>query len=189
MPDRSGQRTAASAPPARNEADMRHKLHLSLGNGAPSHNGPAGLVFPPSDRPPIASDRTVAPAQAVRPPYPAPDRAKAAGFSEAGPGSEQPLRPIGEEIGSGAGARKEAGGSFIDQELRARVETDIATFLVAFDAALADDTQENRSALREATDRLLRAGARTRIELERLEARVPLTVHDRGGDRGVWRYR
>jgi hypothetical protein len=49
---------------------------------------------------------------------------------------------------------------------------------VAFDAALAADTQESRFGLREATDRLLRAGARTRIELERLEARVPLTPRD-----------
>jgi hypothetical protein len=32
--------------------------------------------------------------------------------------------------------------------------------------------------LREATDRLLRAGARTRIELERLEARMPLPRRD-----------
>ena len=41
------------------------------------------------------------------------------------------------------------------------------------------------SALREATDRLLRAGARTRIELERLEARVPLTAaRPDGGRRG-----
>ena len=63
-------------------------------------------------------------------------------------------------------------------------------FLAAFDAALIQDTQENRSALREATDRLLRAGARTRIELERLEARLPLTAHDRGSnDPGAWRYR
>jgi hypothetical protein len=68
--------------------------------------------------------------------------------------------------------------SYIDKELRARVDTDIAAFLSAFDAALAQDTQSSRSALREATDRLLRAGARTRIELERLEARVPLPSRD-----------
>ena len=39
-------------------------------------------------------------------------------------------------------------------------------------------------------DRLLRAGARTRIELERLEARVPLTPRD-GGRRSdaAWRDR
>jgi hypothetical protein len=66
------------------------------------------------------------------------------------------------------------GGVFIDKVLRERVEADIAAFLTAFDAALAHDTLESRAGLREATDRLLRAGARTRIELERLEARVPL---------------
>jgi hypothetical protein len=64
--------------------------------------------------------------------------------------------------------------------LRARVDSDIAAFLAAFDAALGQDTQESRSVLREATDRLLRAGARTRIELERLEARVPLAPRDSG---------
>jgi hypothetical protein len=66
------------------------------------------------------------------------------------------------------------GSAFIDRALRERVNGDISAFLAAFDAALADDTIESRSGLREATDRLLRAGARTRIELERLEARVPL---------------
>jgi len=65
-----------------------------------------------------------------------------------------------------------------NQELRARVDGDIAVFLAAFDAALLQDTQESRAALREATDRLLRAGARTRIELERLEARMPLPPRD-----------
>ena len=58
------------------------------------------------------------------------------------------------------------------------MDGDIAVFLAAFDAALAQDLQESRSALREATDRLLRAGARTRIELERLEARIPLPPRD-----------
>ena len=77
------------------------------------------------------------------------------------------------------GPRK-AASAFIDHELRARVDGDITAFLAAFDAALVNDTQENRSALREATDRLLRAGARTRIELERLEARMPLPPRDPG---------
>jgi hypothetical protein len=66
------------------------------------------------------------------------------------------------------------GGLFIDGALRERVAADIAAFLTAFDVALSHDTFESRAGLREATDRLLRAGARTRIELERLEARVPL---------------
>ena len=67
--------------------------------------------------------------------------------------------------------------------MRTRVDGDIAAFLAAFDAALAGDTIESRSELREATDRLLRAGARTRIELERLEARVPLGSRDSKGAR------
>jgi len=72
------------------------------------------------------------------------------------------------------------GGSFIDQALRERVESDITAFLAAFDAALTHDTPESRARLREATDRLLRAGARTRIELERLEARMPLPSRNNG---------
>lgn len=82
-------------------------------------------------------------------------------------------------------------GAFIDQELRSRVDGDIAAFLAAFDAALAADTHESRFGLREATDRLLRAGARTRIELERLEARVPLPTREGGvvSDPGAWRHR
>src|SRR5216684_4009441 len=74
--------------------------------------------------------------------------------------------------------------------LRVRVDGDIAAFLAAFDAALAEDTQGSRSALREATDRLLRAGARTRIELERLEARMPLPPRDNiGRGEAAWRQR
>lgn len=79
---------------------------------------------------------------------------------------------------NGDAPSKDASASYIDKELRARVDGDIAAFLSAFDAALALDSQDSRSALREATDRLLRAGARTRIELERLEARVPLPPRD-----------
>jgi hypothetical protein len=85
---------------------------------------------------------------------------------------------------------KNGGGPYIDQDLRTRVDLDIAAFLAAFDAALVEDTQESRSTLREATDRLLRAGARTRIELERLEARMPLPRRDAAphGETG-WRQR
>jgi len=86
--------------------------------------------------------------------------------------------------------RVREGGAFIDRALRERVNGDISAFLAAFDAALADDTVESRAGLREATDRLLRAGARTRIELERLEARVPLPARDAGGHRtSNWRPR
>ena len=86
--------------------------------------------------------------------------------------------------------RKDGGGSYIDKDLRARVDGDITAFLAAFDAALAEDTQQSRSALREATDRLLRAGARTRIELERLEARTPLPPRDNIARNDTsWRHR
>jgi hypothetical protein len=82
------------------------------------------------------------------------------------------------------------GGAFIDRALRERVDEDIATFLAAFDAALADDSLESRAGLRAATDRLLRAGARTRIELERLEARVPLPAQENSGcATSTWRLR
>jgi hypothetical protein len=82
------------------------------------------------------------------------------------------------------------GGAFIDKALRERVETDITAFLSAFDAALTQDTPESRTGLREATDRLLRAGARTRIELERLEARTPLTSRNNGTQlEAAWRQR
>lgn len=84
--------------------------------------------------------------------------------------------------------RAKDGGAFIDQALRERVDGDIVAFLAAFDAALADDTVESRAGLREATDRLLRAGARTRIELERLEARIPLPPRD-GHAAPTWRPR
>jgi hypothetical protein len=70
-----------------------------------------------------------------------------------------------------ARSRADAGSSSpIDQTLRERVNSDIAAFLVAFDAAFAVNSINNRAALREATDRLLRAGARTRIALERMLA-------------------
>jgi len=85
---------------------------------------------------------------------------------------------------------RDGGGTFLDRALRDRVDGDIAAFLTAFDAALASDTVESRTELREATDRLLRAGARTRIELERLEARTPLPPRDKGGQSApAWRTR
>jgi hypothetical protein len=195
----TGTRAAAPSPLSRNGADTRHKLHLSLGNGSPSNSVPpydvsGDTLFPPSARP-VADDSRSAQGQAgahtARPPSATPSRPPEAGFSEVGPGPDPLPDRNGREAESGAVSRgKEGVGTFIDHQLRTRVDTDIAAFLAAFDAALTQDTQENRSALREATDRLLRVGARTRIELERLEARVPLTAHDRSGsDPAAWRYR
>lgn len=55
----------------------------------------------------------------------------------------------------------------LDPQLRERVNSDVAAFLVAFEAACEELTEETRRRLIEATDRLLRAVARTRTELER----------------------
>jgi hypothetical protein len=175
-----------AAVPANGET--RPKLHLGFGNGQ-THNGAAMEA-------PGANEQT-RPMQAQRPPVPSqhsmvertPQRTFDArpidrpdyGLSEGRPSAQAPR-------GDADGERR-TNGNFLDHELRARVDGDIAAFLAAFDAVLAADTQESRFGLREATDRLLRAGARTRIELERLEARVPLTPRE-GGGRGEpgWRY-
>lgn len=189
----TGAHAAGPSPLSRSGADARQRLHLSLGhgslgNGTSSQDVSDDRLFPSSARS-VADNSRPAAAHAAPLPFAAPNRPSAAEIEA----PDRLLRQDGGEAGSDAASRdrgnKEGAGAFIDHRLRARVDTDIAAFLAAFDAALTQDTQENRSALREATDRLLRAGARTRIELERLEARVPLSAHDNGGDPGAWRYR
>lgn len=185
--------------------EARRKLHLSLGNRDGNGNGGVasdghGHGPDTSLRPSLAAPRPqqAPPQQPVgdrpdRQPFGQPQRSLPpfdtgrAGkdlyaLSEGRPSAQQPRD-------SDVGAK--GNGAFIDQELRTRVDGDIAAFLAAFDAALAADTQESRFGLREATDRLLRAGARTRIELERLEARVPLAPRDGAAERdpGAWRPR
>jgi len=168
---------ATPQPPANGE--QRRTLHLSLGgnglNGQPVPADPPVAVAAPA--PPPAAERPES-----RPPLPPRDP----------PPARYGYSPYGEraEVREADPGRRKDGGNFIDQELRTRVDGDIAAFLAAFDAALADDTVDSRSALREATDRLLRAGARTRIELERLEARVPLTAHGDSAARAEphWRH-
>jgi hypothetical protein len=54
------------------------------------------------------------------------------------------------------------------RDLWGRVNTDLATFLAGIDSLASDDSDANYEALLEATDRLLWASARTRLELERL---------------------
>jgi hypothetical protein len=200
----------SSPPPFGGE--QRRTLHLSLGGNGNSNfagngnangngtNGHAGAGEPP------ARDFTSAgeSERGQAPPPQQPHPSSQYGNGQYGNGNGQREQPryghsaaASDRGYSDASARSDAeaarrkdGGPFIDQELRTRVDGDIAAFLAAFDAALAGDTQESRSALREATDRLLRAGARTRIELERLEARVPLTPRE-GGSRmqPAWRQR
>jgi hypothetical protein len=194
---------AVSADTAGANAEPRRKLHLSLGNGnagaKPNGNGGTASddgkghaaetdalssVATPRLAEPALNGNGQRPMQAPRnpPPFDAGRNGRDLfAMPEGRPSAQQPR--------DAEPSRKD--GAFIDQELRERVDGDIAAFLTAFDAALAEDTQESRFGLREATDRLLRAGARTRIELERLEARVPLSVRDGVAERqpAAWRYR
>ena len=186
--------------------DQRRTLHLGLGSNGGNGNGHA----------PVTSDGTAnggadggneaarANGTVPRAPQPAGERTAPRPFQPP-PRNPAPFdtgrngrdlfampenRPMAQQPREAEPGRKD-NGSFIDQELRSRVDGDIAAFLAAFDAALAADTQESRFGLREATDRLLRAGARTRIELERLEARVPLSPREGIAAAGpvAWRHR
>ncbi len=198
-PSSLGHRPAGpgGAPPT---GEQRRTLHLSLspGNGSQANGGADGGELPPRHSPGTASagpqaglqDRTPSrpsgepqawgqPARpgpiGSHPPTAAPNLPQP---GNSPPGSAFPIQPAHRP---GEAPRGKNGGAFIDRVLRERVDGDIAAFLAAFDAALDSDTSETRTGLREATDRLLRAGARTRIELERLEARAPLPAHDKIG--------
>jgi hypothetical protein len=59
-------------------------------------------------------------------------------------------------------------GHVLGPELRQRVSGDVASFLVALDYVDSEGTRESVADLQEATDRLMRSAARTRLELERL---------------------
>jgi hypothetical protein len=193
------------APPGPANGDHRRTLHLSLGNGSPQGNGAtAPTENHPAERHNLAGDGHHAPhpqrqttANESFAPSANPEPQDRASAPDRGrDGSDGPdARPAAhygpvQRADGDVGHRKDGAGSYIDKELRARVDGDITAFLAAFDAALAADTQESRSALREATDRLLRAGARTRIELERLEARMPLPPRDNiGRGEAAWRQR
>jgi hypothetical protein len=154
-------------------SELRHTLHLSL---------PHGPDPSASDLQSYGTHRADLSAEPSAPP-------PAAGLQSFGQPGRQgehgaPLRLVPEP------QLPKDGGAFIDKALRERVESDITAFLAAFDAALTHDTSESRTGLREATDRLLRAGARTRIELERLEARMPLTSRNNGKQlEPAWRQR
>jgi hypothetical protein len=161
---------AAAGPPPNGEP--RRTLHLSL-SGNDSHR---------PDPPPYAPPNTAGASAAERAaPAPAPMHPPAGQTARHGAGPHVPAANGAPPRPAPEPRSPREGGAFIDQALRERVDSDIAAFLEAFDAALDHDTAESRTGLREATDRLLRAGARTRIELERLEARVPLAPRDKGG--------
>jgi len=164
----------ASAPPQHDEP--RGTLHLPLSQRGSHHSDPLALE---------ARGSAVSEGADIRPTSGQQQRSFAApGRDYATPNYGGTVRTTGEAD------RTTVSVAFIDRVLRQRVGEDIAVFLAAFDAALADDSPESRAALRQATDRLLRAGARTRIELERLEARVPLPARENIGHSGpTWRLR
>jgi len=195
------QRTPIAAPPP---AEPRPRLHLGFGSGnghargssapaeAGSAAGPRPQPAPPQPLPPSPSLRGDADRAAPRP-FDGPRRSEAMGnghgHNRDGSGLSEPRPPM---PAPREPAPRKDDAIHLDRELRSRVDDDIAAFLAAFDAVLAADTQESRFGLREATDRLLRVGARTRIELERLEARVPLPAREggRAADPAGWqRYR
>jgi hypothetical protein len=85
-------------------------------------------------------------------------------------------RPLGATISHGLGARPAAPSTslrpirdhVLGRELRQRVSGDVASFLVALDHVDLEGSPESMADLQEATDRLMRSAARTRLELERL---------------------
>jgi hypothetical protein len=164
-------RSLAPAGPPLSHGEPRRTLHLSLPGGDAGHRREPQAHGPGGD------------AERAPPPVGNPV-AIGAGLERAtrqGTGHFMPPASLAAMRPAAVGPPTKEGGAFIDHALRERVDGDIAAFLAAFDAALDHDTAESRTGLREATDRLLRAGARTRIELERLEARVPLVPREKGG--------
>ena len=188
-----------AAPHTPANGDQRSRLHLQLGNGSHSNAGAHPGEPRHADRPEAQAQQHHASGGGERPAWAVPSPPHQLAPVE--PQHHRPAPPNHHvsppQYGNGHSGngghtepRKENSGSFIDSELRTRVEADITAFLTAFDAALAQDTPESRAGLREATDRLLRAGARTRIELERLEARMPMPARDSGrSHEAAWRQR
>jgi hypothetical protein len=94
--------------------------------------------------------------------------------TESGP-PEPPSRISGSAPVSVAGSL-----SGFDPGLRDMATVEVSAFLVALDAAMAAPLHEDFDRLREATDRLMRAAAHIRIELERVRrpAASVSSIHD-----------
>lgn len=81
-----------------------------------------------------------------------------------------PAKRLGVENGRIAAVNRSsepAKRSGITSEIQKRITSEISYFLVALDAAVTHGTDQNLMALHDATDRLMRAAARIRIEIER----------------------
>lgn len=83
-----------------------------------------------------------------------------------------PSRAQGRRGGTRSKAKSASGTgqrARFDPGLREAITLEISAFLVTFDAVMDDGTPAAFDRLRDATDRLMRAAARVRIELERKE--------------------
>jgi len=108
-------------------------------------------------------NRPAAAADDDRPPPAAPPPRRTTTLSESRPAEE----PVRAEPGGADAPAREAPAAGIDPELRWRVSSEIASFLAVFDSFLTENSPDSYDRLLDATDRLMRVAARTRIELER----------------------
>jgi hypothetical protein len=96
---------------------------------------------------------------------------EAGGIGRSGAEPSAASRAYDKAVASSPRAAAEAGFDF---GLREVMTVEVSAFLVAFDAVVADSAPDAFDRLRGATDRLLRAAARTRIELERVRGKEHL---------------
>jgi len=88
--------------------------------------------------------------------------------TEFGQRPQQPAVPTANGVARPDDSRCEGVG--FGTQLRQRISSDIASFLVVFDCFLTDYSPDSVDVLMDATDRLMRTAARVRIELERVRS-------------------
>lgn len=103
------------------------------------------------------------------PAYRAPEQPVFEPEAERGPRARIPA-PAQSAGRGGVAPMSGAAMSSAGNEIWSRVNNDIATFLAAMDALFTSETDRNYESLLKATDRLLWASARTRLEVERVLA-------------------